>query len=460
VKSRSGLKGIFLLLAALIAPGACNIASFYSTLGNKAQLLVSPAAASVPANGSVTFSASGGAPPYVFSVTSGSGSIGASTGVYTATTTPGAAIVQVKDSQGSVATAVVNPVAYAVTNVSRTGGTLYATGAVNGNFTFKNPGTSNGTQTVSWTVYASPTSTLGAGNVVVASGTTAPLNGGATSSPIAFSGSWPATPGSYYLIASLSSSDSAGASGPTASASTIAAAVDYAVAAVNFSSVATTTFGGAVSGTFQIQNNGPNGGTQPVTWQVYANTTPTTGGTPVFLASGSTPALAAGNLSPVLAFSGTWPSTAGYYYLVVSVSVLVDQDLNPANNVMAVFDAALTDPANDVFATATSMGITLAPLMSIQVTGSLTATNLNDFLSFNAGATNNVQFSVTWTTSASVTLNVLAPGPSTIATASATGTSLSTLWSSSASAGLLRYVQLNNTSGAPGVYVMTITVLN
>jgi hypothetical protein len=348
-------------------------------------------------------------------------------------------------------------VAYAVTNVSKTGGTLYATGTVNGTFTFKNTGTSNGTQTVSYTIYASPTNTLGAGNVVVTSGTTAFLNGGVTSSPIPFSGSWPSTSGNYYLIASLSSPDSAGASGPTASAFTIAAAVDYAVTTVNFTSVATTAIGTAASGNFQVENNGPDGGTQPVTWDVYANTTPTTAGSPVLLATGSTPALLAGTLSPVISFSGgVWPSTAGYSYLVVSVSVSGDQDLNPANNTMAVFDEALSNTTNNAFGTATSMGITLAPPMSIQVAGNLTATN--NFLSFNAGTANTVTFTVTWTTSASVTLNVLNTADTVIATASATGTSLSTTWTLTApEQNQLTYLQLN-TSGTPGVYVMTITV--
>ena len=113
-------------------------------------------------------------------------------------------------------------------------------------------------------------------------------------------------------------------------------------------------------------------------WDVYANTTPTTAGTPVLLVSGTTFALAAGTLSPVISFSGgSWPSTAGYYYLVVSVSVSGDQDVNPANNTMAVFDEALTNSTNNTLANATSMGITLALPMSIQVAGNLTAAATN-----------------------------------------------------------------------------------
>jgi len=457
VKSRSGLKSILLLLAALIAPGACNITSFYSTLGNKAQLLISPATASVSASGSATFSASGGVPPYTFSVTSGLGSIGASTGVYTATVTPGPAIIQVKDSQGSTATAVVNPVSYAVTAVSNTG-SLFAGGAASGTFTIKNQGATSGTQQISWTVYASISNTLGGGSIVVATGTTGGLSGNGTNTITYTTGVWPTTPNNYYLIASLSSQDSAGASAASGTPySVVAAKVDYFPFNVSFGSVATTTPGNPVSGTFQIQNNGPNAGTQPVTWQVYADTTPTLTGSPVLLESSTTPALGIAGTSPVIPFSGTWPTGAGYYYLVVKVSVLVDQDQNLANNIMAVFDATLTDPANNNFAGATAMGITLAPSMSLQVTGTLS--DLDEFMTFNAGTAATVKFTMAWTLSATVTLTVLTPpGPpgTTDFTVPATGTAMPTTpWTVDGSAGQLLDLHLN-ASVAPGIYVLTI----
>lgn len=457
MKSRRALQVFLLVFGILAALGACNNSAFYTALGNKIEvpkLVISPATATVPANGSTTFSASGGVPPYAFSITSGPGSIVATTGVYTAPAAPGVAIVQVKDKQGTTATAVVNPVTYAVTVVNNTG-LLFAGGTASGTFTIKNQGSSNGTQTISWSVYASPTPTLGSGSTVIQSLTTVALGSGA-SVTVPFTGTWPITPNSYYLIASISSPDSAGASLASAVTYSVVAAVDYAVSTLNFSSVATTP-GGAVSGTFTIHNNGPDAGTQPVTWQVYADTTPTLTGAPVLLASNTTPFLGPGGTSPVISFNGTWPAGVGYYYLVVKVSVLVDQDQNLANNIMPVFDAALTDPTNAAFATATSMGITLAPLMTLQVMGTLS--DLDDFLTFNAGTATNVTFTMTWTTSATMTLTVLAPpGPpgTTDVTVTATGTSMSTAWPVGASAGQLRYLHLN-TTGVPGIYVLTIT---
>ncbi|HVP17889.1 MAG TPA: hypothetical protein VMU36_02770 [Spirochaetia bacterium] len=453
------------LVVALTMLGACDNSSFYTVLGNKilvVLLSISPATALVPANGSTTFSASGGVPPYSFSITSGPGTINASSGVYTAPASPGVAIVQVKDKQGSTATAVVNPVNYAITAMSNPGG-QFSGGTASGTFTIKNQGSSSGTQTIFWTVYASPTPALGAGSSVIQSGTTGALGSPGTTT-VTYSGVWPApsTPTTYYVIASISSADSAGASLASAAFSISPAQVDYAISALTFTSVATTTPGTPMNGSFQLTNNGPNPGTQNVSWQAYASATPSLAGSTLVIASGTTPPLAATN-SSIVNFGGTWPATPGYNYLVVVVSVLVDQDTAPANNMGAVFDAALTDPANNNFATATSMGITLQPGMTIAVTGNLTSTNLDDFLSFNAGNAASVTFSIAWAgAAASVMLSIYAPpGPPALplppGSASGSSSPLLLTWPVLATdSNQLRYIDVNNAGGAPGIYTMII----
>jgi hypothetical protein len=242
-----------------------------------------------------------------------------------------------------------------------------------------------------------------------------------------------------------------------ATASTFAvvtAKVNYAVTAVNFSSVATTSLGGPVNGTFQVINNlGFNGGTQPVSWTVYASTTPNISGSSVLLASGATPALASGATSPVIPFAGTWPATPNYF-LVISVSVQVDQEQNPANDTVAIFDEALSNTTNNAFATATSMGITLQSGISMQVMGYMAAGITDNYLSFGAGTAGTITFSMVWATSASVTLSVLDATPTILDSASASGTSLSLMWTIDANQ--VRYVHIN-TTGAPGVYTLTIT---
>lgn len=64
-------------------------------------LSISPPTISLIKNGSITFTASGGAGPYAFSVTTGSGSINSASGVFTAPATAGATTVRVADSLGS-----------------------------------------------------------------------------------------------------------------------------------------------------------------------------------------------------------------------------------------------------------------------------------------------------------------------------------------------------------------------
>ncbi len=65
-------------------------------------LAISPASQTVTVTGTVNFSAAGGVSPYVYSVFSGTGTVNASTGVYTAGASAGSAVVRVTDSLGNI----------------------------------------------------------------------------------------------------------------------------------------------------------------------------------------------------------------------------------------------------------------------------------------------------------------------------------------------------------------------
>jgi hypothetical protein len=68
-------------------------------------LSISPISATVAVDSQFTFSASGGDPPYSFSIVAGSGTINESSGLYTAPSTAGMDTIQVTDSAGATSEA-------------------------------------------------------------------------------------------------------------------------------------------------------------------------------------------------------------------------------------------------------------------------------------------------------------------------------------------------------------------
>ncbi len=74
-------------------------------------LVISPSTRAIAVGSFLTFSATGGLPPYVFSVVNGEGAINTSTGAFSASQSVGSVSVQVKDALGNTARAylVINP---------------------------------------------------------------------------------------------------------------------------------------------------------------------------------------------------------------------------------------------------------------------------------------------------------------------------------------------------------------
>jgi alpha-tubulin suppressor-like RCC1 family protein len=84
----------------------------YATVVVNIPISMSPASITIASNSNATFTASGGIPPYTYSIVSGSGSIGSTSGIYDSTAVPpGTAIIKVTDSSGNAAfsAATINP---------------------------------------------------------------------------------------------------------------------------------------------------------------------------------------------------------------------------------------------------------------------------------------------------------------------------------------------------------------
>ena len=101
-------KAIVALAALLLLLASCADFSLYGVMKGAipgGALQISPVAVTLVVGATCTFSASGGTAPYSFAVVSGSGSIDAKSGLYTAPGTPGSEVIQVQDGQGATSQA-------------------------------------------------------------------------------------------------------------------------------------------------------------------------------------------------------------------------------------------------------------------------------------------------------------------------------------------------------------------
>lgn len=105
-------KIICLFFIGFVVFSGCDDYSLFEILESAAEqtdsdgpLSIVPVSATVEIDTELVFSVTGGVPPYLFSVTSGSGTIDPVSGAYTAPSVPSVDIVQVEDSEGSVSDA-------------------------------------------------------------------------------------------------------------------------------------------------------------------------------------------------------------------------------------------------------------------------------------------------------------------------------------------------------------------
>jgi hypothetical protein len=227
------------------------------------------------------------------------------------------------NNEASEGFSIIRPdVDYVVTGLTNTGTPAGTGSAISESLTIQNQGTDPGGSTVNWDVYASSDTVLQAGDTPVASGTVGALGAGASSGPIAVTGSWPTESGEYYLLARVSAADeseTANNEGASGVFEVNSADVDYIVTDVS-SSFTTVTTGSAISETFSYKNAGNVSGTQPVTYNAYASTDAVLDGSDIPVGSGSVAALGAGAGASGIAVDGSWPGTAGTYYLIIELA--------------------------------------------------------------------------------------------------------------------------------------------
>ncbi len=280
-------------------------------------LTIEPDTLSLNQNESGNFTASGGVPPYSFSIKSGEGSIDAQTGDFTSGSQTGLTVVLLSDSAGLSDEA-----------------QIYTLGS-GGEALLLSP--------------QNLTLLTGSTFSFTASGGTAPYTFTVTSGSGTIDGGtgFYTAPGAASTE-TISLSDSVGGvSTATVNVVSSFSDVDYEVSALNNTS-ATTVAGDPLDGNFTITNIDTSDGTQTVKWDVYISRDDAVYSADDLLVDmGSTGFLTAGG-STVINFSGGWASSAGNYYLIARISSS-DDISNLANNTVAGGVVTLSaPPAADV----------------------------------------------------------------------------------------------------------------
>jgi hypothetical protein len=380
---------------------------------------------------------------------------------------------------GASGAVTVTRVDYAVSAVNHLTGTA-AGAAFTANFTARNNGNANGSQTLYWSAYVSPgNAVLDGGDTLAATGSISGLNAGA-SQTVGFGGSWPYAIGSDYLVVTVSAADEqagllADNVGSTAApVAVVAPNVDYSVISVSAPGGYTVPTA-LVTGTFSIRNNGTNNGSQNVNYNVYASRDAVLDASDVMVAAGSTAPLAAGAVSGAIPFNGAWPLAYGAYYLILQVNTF--EDVNGGNNTGAngasvqvgIFtegepnnDCVSFTDADDVLNTAVT-GVHLKPGMSLYITGSMAVGDPDEVIKINTGTVTSI--TTAWTVANSnrdMGIFYYSPSPATIqygfsVGGSASTNSLAMSWTPDAP-NADRYVDLYNTSNKNmGTWVCVIT---
>ena len=311
-------------------------------------LAISPAVTVVPVNGTVSFAAEGGIPPYVFSIASGGGVLNSATGAYSSSST-GSATIRVTDKTGKGADATVAVQAFAGSlTISPAALSL----AVGSNVTFS---ASGGTSPYTFSFQANNSGSLSVG----ASGVT----------------SWLYAPGGTSGVTDVIKLTDSTSTIVTASVTvtTLTSSVDYSVPATSFLPTGTvsTTIPGAPA--FTLHNGGSAAGTQAVAYKVYLSTNNVLDGGDLLIASGTTGALAAG-ASFSVPVSGSYPAVApgSGWNLIVEVSAA--DDTTTANNTSGA--ASLTLSPQDINYTVPGVTHSAGTTAGLAMSGTFTIKNV------------------------------------------------------------------------------------
>jgi hypothetical protein len=295
-------------------------------------------------------------------------------------------------------------------------------------FDLNNGGSDASSNIVTWNLYVSANNVLDAGDALAATETAGPLGATPSSTSINPAGAtWPITPGNYFLIVEVESSEDVAAGNDgndvavtAATISVIAPQVDYTISQVEYQAGGGELAPGQpFNGRFTYANNGvlaADNGARELSWTAYASTDITLDAEDVGVASGNglTP-MTVGQTSAFVNFTGTWPLDYGDYYLIVKVSSLDDEqdssnDWGVSGSPITVGVYTESEPNDEyielpggpggydiVFGDTPTTPIVLQPGMSVMIMGTgIGSSDKNDTFMFNTGSANIITFTLSW----------------------------------------------------------------
>jgi hypothetical protein len=212
-----------------------------------------------------------------------------------------------------------------------------AGGSLSGVFDLQNTGSRDDTGELRWTVYASRDGSIGAGDLILASGSLQGLASGQEIEDVPFSATWPADGGDYFLLVLLDSPADGDPTDNQCSTSLVSLGtptdpsmgvsmpeINYAVEAVDVleSGQAGELLASAV---FLVSNTTGATGTLDLSYTVHWSQTPQVGSNATLVEMGTT-APPPPNGGVKVTFSDAWPQDQGEYYVIVTILCGEDTD--------------------------------------------------------------------------------------------------------------------------------------
>lgn len=291
--------------------------------------------------------ATGGYGSYTYSiVTDSSGAtLDINTGAYIAGVTPGNDVLRVTDDSAAtqdVTIEVIDPAAnipdidYIVNTVTALPSSAQVGTAFTADFTHKNIGTVSGANTVEWTAFISTTNDMSGIVSLVDSGTVAALDAGSVlAAPQIINGSWPSTPGTYYIVVHLSTDIDVSTNnniGASAAVTVDVPDVDYGPGSSSIIPPGGPIVIGSLSSElFRIENFGSDDGTQTIDWTAWLSIDATPGNTgDINVDSGTTGPFNAVTESGDISVDIDWTIPPADYNLIITWSA--SDDILSTNN--------------------------------------------------------------------------------------------------------------------------------